>query len=129
VFHLRIFDDKKVIQDFNINEMFNIIEDTISIPGFFQPFICCCFIDSHEIFCNFFVQSEKNHYNFCVKKNEDEWEVSKPLLKIQMQNCTSMNFPQQSYYDPFQQKVNCFYRQGNCITVDIKNYSSEGFRE
>jgi hypothetical protein len=82
VFHLRIFDDKKVIQDFNINEMFDIIDDTISIPGFFQPFICCCFIDSHEIFCNFFVQSEKNHYNFSVKKNGDEFEISKPLLKV-----------------------------------------------
>ena len=40
-----------------------------------------------------------------------------------------MNFPQQSYYDSFQQNVNCFYRQGNCITVDLKNYSTEGFKE
>ena len=35
VFHLRIFDHETMIQDFNINEMFGIIDDTVSIPGFF----------------------------------------------------------------------------------------------
>lgn len=60
--------------------MFNIIDDTVSIPGFFQPFACSCFIDTQEIFCNFFVQSERTHYHFCIKRvDQTTFEISKPL--------------------------------------------------
>lgn len=53
-FHIRVFDQRKMLYDLNINQRFDIANDTVSIPGFFQPFVCCCFVDTQEIFCNFF---------------------------------------------------------------------------
>jgi hypothetical protein len=35
-----------------------------------------------------------------------------------------MNFPQHSFYDPNLDEVSCFYRQGNCVIIDLKNYGS-----
>ena len=62
--------------------MFDINCDTVSIPGFFQPFVCSCFIGSQEICCNFFLQNERTHYNFCIKKVGEEFKVSRPLIKM-----------------------------------------------
>ena len=54
---MKIFNSVKMLTDININSTFDIITDTKTIPGFFQPFVCSCFIGNEEIFCNFFIQS------------------------------------------------------------------------
>jgi len=62
--HLLIFGLKKVITDINISQYFIIDVKAYPLPGLFNSFGVCCFLDDDQIFASFYNRAAKVHYHF-----------------------------------------------------------------
>lgn len=80
------------------------------IQGFPDPFITCAFIDDDRISVQLFYNYSQVHYHF-VYDHKEHALVDGAFEKVDMQ-CNMMNFPYKSFYNPEENVVYCFYRQG-----------------
>lgn len=52
-----------------------------------------------------------------MKDDEITYEVNKNLFSYKIEQCSEMNFPQRSFFDPVRDEIYCFFRQGNLVTI------------
>ena len=62
--HLLVFNLRQIIFNVNVNELFNIENDTLPISGYYAPFATCCFLNNDRIYFNFFRRRQKIHAHF-----------------------------------------------------------------
>jgi hypothetical protein len=107
VFHLLVFDKRKVIRDFNINEAIEIDNKTRPNDNFPDPYINAVFVADDKIFINVFHSKTLMMYHFLYDYHENA--IVSPVIKTELPASTR-NFPMSSYYDDEKQFVYIFYR-------------------
>ena len=112
-FRLRVFEketrDLETIQkeEFDINQAIGINDYTMPIQGFADPFCTCSFIDDDRIFVQLFYNHDLTHYHFIYDHSKRQIEGNYYSMKMQ---CTSKNFPYQSFHNSDENVVYSFYR-------------------
>jgi hypothetical protein len=107
VFRLLIFNKRKVIDDFNINEAIGIDDKTRPNDNFPDPFVNACFVAEDKIFINVFHSKNLSMHHFLY--NYHEKIIDSLVIKTELPASTR-NFPVSSYYDDEKQFVYIFYR-------------------
>lgn len=133
VFMLRHFGQESVTlkqeeevgsSELNINDLLGIDNWTIPSEGFNDPFITCCFISDDLIFVNLFHNYQLMHYHFIYDIKKSEMVGEPTSFKI---DCFKKNFPLTCLYQPHENQVYIFYRQGESLIVNAEDPSDFTF--
>ena len=68
--HLMVFNLRTIIFNLNVNELFDIENDTLPISGYYAPFATCCFLQNDKIYFQFFRRRQKIHAHFIYDYKE-----------------------------------------------------------
>ena len=115
-FYIIIFNEHKVIQKQNFENIVSIDHEAIINSNFVAPLINCFFFGESHIFVNLLnYETQKNvHfiYSITLKKN-----IEKPLENF-VSNLNE-NFPMKLWHDVKHNEVYVFYRTGDCCKLPI----------
>ena len=126
VFHLLVIDYDKILIDFNVNEHFNIDNHTIPIAGIFNPFAITTYMEDENVvfYCFYHRKTKMNyHFTFNIKENK----VNSELHKSQAPG-TNKNFPQQCFLNTENNQINCFFRQGLALDIEMDDLSKHRYQ-
>lgn len=101
-------------EDFDINKALGLDNFTMPIQGFPDPFITCSFITDDRIAVQLFYNYSQVHYHFTYDHSKHEIEGRYISEKM---DCNRMNFPYKSFFNPEDNVIYCFYRQGQAFTI------------
>jgi hypothetical protein len=110
----------------NLNDLCDLDNFTICIESLYEPNINCCFIDYDTIFISLFYNhfKKKIHYHFIYslveKKNVGN------IVSVNM-NCSALNYPIKSFYEPVNNEVYQFYRSGHSFIINLDDSDLSDF--
>ena len=130
-FYLRTFakvtrtEEEIKANEVDINKIVGINDYTMCNTDFPDPFMTTTFLaDETKVFVNLFHNYSYTHYHFIydMKSRAVVGSVQSKVLE-----CGIKNFPYRSFYNPDDDEVYSFYRQGHAFIVDAKDSSKYSF--
>ena len=115
IFKLRVFtkeqrpQDVVESEDYNLNVMIGIDNETEPIEGFDDPFCTCCFVADDLIAVSLFHSPTRLHYHFIV--DDENRRLFDGFQAFAIPDCSSRNFPYKSFFSSEDNEVYTLYRQ------------------
>lgn len=104
-------------EELNINKELGLDNHTVPIYNFPDPFITCVFVNNELLFVNLFHNASRTHHHFIYNyRTRTVIESSKASRVLE---CNNKNFPWKCFYNPEQNEVYSFYRQGQSFRVPV----------
>lgn len=113
-FKVRTFDknerteEESLAETLDVNKALDNMNDyTMPIDGFPDPYITCAFVNDELLFINLFHNATLMHHHFLYNS------ITKEIFnkyKMQIPNCTMLNFPYKCFWNATQTEIYTFYR-------------------
>ena len=106
--------DGEELATLNMNEVFEMDEESKPIVGFYQPMLTACFVKDDDLFLHGF---HRLHGRHCMVLYS--YKTQQLLQRVQtatLPESTKLNFPVRSFYSSELDEVYTFYRQGHAVS-------------
>ena len=85
--------------------------------------VTATFVKNDDLFLHVFHRETRIQYSFLYSIENKQIISSIKTLEVSGNNM--LNFSIKSFYNPLCEEVYSFYRQGQCVTVDMDNFEED----